>query len=92
MIDIIWLNLTFLSVMTMKSNKSVSSSSSDLGLNVIYNVIHVNISLHRQIIKKKQMIAIYKGVSFGCNQCQNKATQPCNLRKHIMGIHKGYDL
>ena len=50
MIDINWLNLTFLSVMTMKSNKIVSSSSSDLGLNVIYNVIHVNISLHRQII------------------------------------------
>ena len=91
MIDIIWLNLTFLSVMTMKSNKSVSSSSSDLGLNLICNVIHVNISLHRQIIKK-QMIAIYKGVSFGCNQCQNKATQPCNLRKHKMGINKGYDL
>ena len=54
MIDIIWQDLNFLSIMTMKSNKSVSSSSSDLGLNVIYNVIHVNISLHRQMILKKQ--------------------------------------
>ena len=32
---------------------------------------------------------IHKGVIYGCNQCQNKATQQGDIRKHRLAVYEG---
>ena len=57
--------------MAIKSNGSVSTSSSKLGNAAI---ISVNLSPLSKVISKKHIMGIYKGVTYGCNQCLYKAT------------------
>ena len=34
-------------------------------------------------------MGVHKGVSIGCNHCQDKATQQGNLKKIILPVHDG---